>query len=62
MVLKATLQKESPNQSLPKVSSEPGEVYQNKNRFFRNFPIFTAKHLCLNLFLIKPQAVRPLFI
>ena len=43
MVLKATLQKESPNQSLPKVSSEPGEVYQNKNRFFRNFPIFTGK-------------------
>ena len=27
-----------------------------QNRFFRNFPIFTGKHLCWSLFLIKLQA------
>ena len=53
MFLKATLQKESPNQSLPKVSSEHShkkyvqkqayaDVLQNR---FRNFPTFTGKHL-----------------
>ena len=57
MVLKATLQKESPNQSHPKVSSEAG-VYADvlQNRSSRNFPIFTGKHLCWSLFLIKLMA------
>ena len=31
-----------------------GDVLQN--RFFRNFPIFTGKHLCWSFFLIKLQA------
>ena len=54
MVLKATLQKESPNQSHPKVSSEAG-VYADvlQNRSSRNFPIFTGKHLCWSLFFNK---------
>ena len=40
MFLKATLQKQSPNQSLPKVSSETGVRRCSSKLFFRNFPIF----------------------
>ena len=58
MFLKAILQKESPNQSFTKVSSEAGIACADvlQNRFFRNFPIFTGKHLCWSLFLIKLKA------
>ena len=45
MFLKATLQKESSNQSLPKVSSEAGVPDVLQNCFFRNFPIFTGTTL-----------------
>ena len=54
MALKTTLQKGSPNQSLPIKSLQKqtyGDVLQN--RFFRNFPIFTGKHLCWSLFFNK---------
>ena len=45
MFLKATLQKESSNQSLPKVSSEAGVPDVLQNCFFRSFPIFTGTTL-----------------
>ena len=43
--MKATLQKKSSNQSLPKVSSEAGVPDALQNCFFRNFPIFTGTTL-----------------
>ena len=44
--LKATLQRESPNQSLPKV--EEKQVYEDvlQRRFFKNFPIF-KENICV---------------
>ena len=52
MVLKAAVQKESPKQSLPKVTSEAAVC---RSMFFetgavRNFGIFTGKHLCGSIF------------
>ena len=48
MILKVTFQKESPKQSLLKVSSEAA-VRKG------SFPIFTGKRLCCSLSLIKLQ-------
>ena len=45
MFLKATLQKESPNQSLPKVSSEAAVRKCSSKLFFRNFPMFSGTAL-----------------
>ena len=42
MFLKATLQKESPNQSLPKFASDAGVRKCSLKLFFRNFPIFSG--------------------
>ena len=33
-----------------------------KKVFLKNFPIFTGKHLCCSLFLIKMQVWRPAFL
>ena len=63
MVLKATVQKQTPKQSLPTVSSEDVKSSRTQMYFkigaLRNFAIFTGKHLCWSLFLIKLQASRP---
>ena len=59
MVFKATLQKESPKQSLRKFSSESRTQILFKTDVFRNFPIFTEKKLCWSHFLIKLQALWP---
>ena len=61
MVLKATVQKGSTKQSLPKVTSEAAVC---RYMFFkigalRNFAIFTGKQLCWILFLAKLQALQP---
>ena len=67
MFLKATLQKESPNQSLPKVSSDAGVRKCSLKLFFRNFPIFSGtvleplfnkvtdllQHMCLLVNIVK---------
>ena len=53
MVLKATVQKQSSKQSLPKVSSEAFF----KLNFIYNFA--AGKHLCYSLILIKLQVFRP---
>ena len=53
MVLKATVQKQSSKQSLPKVSSEAFF----KLNFINNFA--AGKHLCYSLILIKLQVFRP---
>ena len=50
-----TLQKESPKQSLTKVRTQ----MFIKIGVLTNFTIFTRKHLCWSLFLIKLQALQP---
>ena len=57
MVLKATAQKESPKQSIPKVTSEAAvRRCSSKIGVLRNFAIFTGKHLRWSLVLINLQA------
>ena len=57
MALKATVQKESPKQSLPKVTSEAAVTQMFfKIGVFKNFAIFIGKYLCWSTFLIKLKA------
>ena len=53
MVLKATVQKEGPKQSHPKVTSEEGMQLFFKIGDVRNFARFTGKHMCWSIFFKK---------
>ena len=58
MVLKATVQKERPKQSLPKVTSEASfrNIYRKTSEILQ---YSQKKHLCWGLILINLQALRP---
>ena len=63
MVLKVTVQKESPKQSYPQVTSEAASCRCSSKGDLRNFAIFTAKHLRWSLFLNKVSGLtNPEFI